>query len=234
MSIIKSDEISVSEYLKRFEQNASQSWTQKLTPVSATKSSWQFNFSSPGYDCLMHAQVFLETEFSLECSANLTDPEAAAQIEMLGKREGYPLTKAMRSCALTVNGQSISYKPSTFIYELTYLNVGKSQSGKVCAPLMEPLDPIFSLVNENGANVQNRSMLAAEPAGIAIGSGGFKKGGAYLQGSFAKRLKEFLDKPRAAIMASQANRSKRFTFYEPVFMPICNFFGDVKYETLSS
>ena len=39
MSIIKSDEISISEYLKTFQQNVTQSWTQKLQPTSYTKSS---------------------------------------------------------------------------------------------------------------------------------------------------------------------------------------------------
>lgn len=65
MSVIKSDEISISEYIKRFQQNASQSWTQCLQPVSATKSSCMFNFSSSGYDCLMGAQLFLYVKYNI-------------------------------------------------------------------------------------------------------------------------------------------------------------------------
>ena len=121
MSIIKADEISISEYLKTFQQNASASWTQRLQPVSATKSSWQFNFSSPGYDTLMGAQLFLQVKYRITSNVQFVAPDVNAKLHMIGKREGYPLNKAMRSCALTINGQSISYKPSTFIDELTYL-----------------------------------------------------------------------------------------------------------------
>ena len=75
----------------------------------------------------MIAQVWLEAKYLLSCSGPYDDPTAIVKTQVIGKREGYPLTGAMRSCALTLNGQSISYKPNTFIKKLMYLNVGESQ-----------------------------------------------------------------------------------------------------------
>lgn len=43
-----------------------------------------------------------------------------------------------------------------------------------------------------------------------------------------------MDTPRSVDGAGNANQSKEFTFYEPVFMPIIKFFGDVAYDTLPS
>ena len=234
MSVIKADEISISEYLKRFEQNASQSWTQRLQPVSATKSSWQFNFSAPGFDTLMGAQVWLEAKFKLNCSAVYDDPAAIAKTQAIAKREGYPLTSAMRSCALTLNGQSISYKPNTFIKELSYLNVGESQGkrGKVCEPLECGLSPAYVLANQNVANVQNRPTAYVQSTPLPQGIYG--KGEISVTESYARRMKEFDSLPRVQDNLANANRGKLVQFFEPVFMPITNFFGDVAYDSLPS
>ena len=231
MSVIKSDEISISEYLKRFEQNVSQSWTQKLQPVSFITSNWTFNFSSPGYDTLMGAQVFLYARIKLvKNDAFSAQNVLNATPSVIRKREGYPLMKAMRSCALTLNGQSISFKPDDFIDELTYLTVGKSQSGKVCEPLLEAYEPVILLANQTGGNKTNQPDLGVQVVQNAANSrnvdGAFSS---YLTGSYAKRFRDFTNLP-----LNNPATSKTVDFFEPVFMPIMNFFGDVAYDSLPS
>lgn len=147
--------------MKRYEQNASQSWTHRLQPVSVTKSSCNFNFSTPGYDTLMGAQLFLEVKYAVDSSAVYVNNIAATLVQtyVMEKRDGYPLTSDMRSCALTLNGQSISYKPNTFIKELIYLNIGRSQgeNRKCCEPLEVGKAPIYGYIRSNGSKLWQRT-----------------------------------------------------------------------------
>lgn len=148
---------------------------------------------------------------------------------MCGKREGYTLTNAMKSCALTLNGQSISYKPSLFINELAYLNVCKSQFGRLC----EPFDSDFYQAVTTNTNI---NPIPVQPAAaIPAGFGSMVRTN-IITGGYDQRMAEFNDLVRVTSNAavSVANRGKVIEFFEPVFMPICNFFGDVAYDMLPS
>lgn len=112
------------------------------------------------------------------------------------------------------------------------MNIGRSQgeNDKVCEPLECGQAPIFKITTQNGGDRVHASV--GVETSTALSTDIQKE--QYFSESFCRRFKDYLDVVRGNVTDGTANRGKILEFYEPVFMLITNFFGDVTYDTLLS